>query len=72
MKVEVTKAITSHGVYYEAGTIVEMDDPGPYIRLYGWKSVTEPVKAATPAPLKEGAGVVAPRRLKKVVTDIGE
>jgi hypothetical protein len=71
MKVEVTKAITSHGVYYEAGTIVEMDDPGPYIRLYGWKPVTEPVKAATPAP-KEGAGVVAPRKRKKVVTDQGE
>lgn len=72
MKVEVTKAITSHGVYYEAGTIVEMDDPGPYVRLYGWKLVTEDV-AAAPAP-DEGVGVATPRkpRKKKVATDQGE
>lgn len=41
MKLKVTKAITSHGTYYAAGSVVEMDPAvaGSFVRLYGWVPV---------------------------------
>lgn len=67
MRVRVTKPITSNGVYYKLGEVVEMDPgiAGAFIRLYGW--VAEPKAVKTPpSPIKEGGGASAPKRRKAV------
>ena len=70
MKLKVTKAITSHGRYYAAGSIAEMDPAvaGSFIRLYGWVPVTDDLSSLKKADLlakAEAAGFDVPANATK-------
>lgn len=69
MKLKVTKAITSHGTYYEAGSIVDMDPASAhsFIRLYGWEPVKK--KAAAKSQTRRKA---AQKKPVEAETDTGE
>ena len=53
MRLRVTRPITSHGRYYEAGEVVEMDagQAHSFMRLYGWEQVDDPFTDPAPGPI---------------------